>query len=581
MKKLFNKTLAIAMCIAMLASTLAFSGSAKFDKSDFIPDKDVVESMIDKVFGKKDEISIGLNSVDVVLNGAEDEVVYYEYGDGTCSLVSVPVSTSGVFKVPSKSPEGSTVTEIDYMAFCGSKVTKIVIPATVEYIAESSFVACTELKEIEVEAGNPNYKSSNGMLFSKDMKELVFVPAKLFGAEFAIPEGVEYLSEVALCEGKDYVLTIPSSLTVSGIYESSLTIIANEFKVSDKNKELFVRDGVLYGKDDDIIAIIKYPVCSDKDIFVFDNDVNLCSEYAFMSSNIAAVLPFESDRVPYTGESPYVIPEDLTILINEECLDSFDSESMLMAAHHIGFILTDEEYIDAANELADELNAEFSLLKEKIEDALDEVLDEIEYGSEEYYMYMMMIEMYSHMYNTHFLKITSQKVAGCYDGYSKFECFCGFKCTHYVPALGHDFGEWKTDGNGFTHSCLACGEYTEKFALKAPSTTVVRYGDTLILNLDNEEVYGDDVTVVWEVNGAGATINASEDGLSCAVTCTDKGTATVTAKLVWNNSDDEIVQGEKGDKVVVSQELTMNGGFFWKIISFFKDLFNISRIIPQ
>ncbi len=576
MKKMFFKTLAVAMCIAMLASTLVFSGSAKLDKSDFLPDKSVVESMINKIIGK-DEFSIGLNSVDVVPNSVEDEIVYYDEGDGTCILESIPVSYSGEFKVPEKSPDGLTVVEIDDMAFSGSKVTKIVIPATVKYITETCFAGCRELKEIEVEAGNPNFKSSNGILFSKDMKELIFVPAKLFGAEFAIPEGVEYVSMGALCDGKDYVLTIPSSVTAEGIYEASFVISANEFRVSNKNKDLFVRDGVLFAELDGSIILLKYPVCSNNNMYVVPDDVDECGEYAFMSANYYAALQLLGSRVPYTGEKLYIVPENFTIILNEAIVNSAYGEMLLLAAAHIGFIVTDEDLLKEI----DEVNEEYIRLMKAFEAEYEENLGELEVGSEEYYMYIAKGEAYSLLYDTHFIKLTSHKEAACYDGYNKFGCFCGFKCTQYVPALGHDLGEWKADGSGYTHNCIVCDEYIEKFALMAPSTTVVKYGDTLVLNLDDEAVCGDDVAVVWEVNGTGATISVSEDGRSCAVTCTDKGTATVSAKLIWVNSNDEGVQDEKGNKIVISQELTMKGGFFWKIISFFKDLFNISRVIPQ
>ena len=84
--------------------------------------------------------------------------------------------------------------------------------------------------------------------------------------------------------------------------------------------------------------------------------------------------------------------------------------------------------------------------------------------------------------------------------------------------------------------------------------------------------------IVWEAT-SGVSISASADGKSCRVTSTSSATATVTAKL--GNADGTPVRNADGSDVSVSRQIKSNAGFFQKIISFFKNLFSIDRIIAQ
>lgn len=46
-------------------------------------------------------------------------------------------------------------------------LTEITIPKNIETIGEGVFIGCENLKNIMVDGENPNYKSENGILFSK------------------------------------------------------------------------------------------------------------------------------------------------------------------------------------------------------------------------------------------------------------------------------------------------------------------------------------------------------------------------------------------------------------------------------
>ncbi len=110
----------------------------------------------------------------------------------------------------------------------------------------------------------------------------------------------------------------------------------------------------------------------------------------------------------------------------------------------------------------------------------------------------------------------------------------------------------------------------EEEIIKKPSTSTVKYGETLILHADFENIPAD-AKIEWSVEGNGVTIKPSTDGKTCAVTSTSTGDVTITAKYV--DAD--------GVEHVSEQEIKSNASFWQKIVSFFKNLFGINRIIEQ
>lgn len=123
--------------------------------------------------------------------------------------------------------------------------------------------------------------------------------------------------------------------------------------------------------------------------------------------------------------------------------------------------------------------------------------------------------------------------------------------------------------------------------IKTPSTNVVTYGDTLVLQAVTNTNLPEGYTLEWTVTGNGAHISPSADTLTCSVSCISDKTAevTVTVKLVKQADEDgektEPVLNAEGEEVKAEQNLTMKSNIFWKIISFFKNIFTISRIILE
>jgi hypothetical protein len=92
---------------------------------------------------------------------------------------------------------------------CYSLVT-VTIPNNITEI-ERAFEGCVNLTAIEVEEGNTHYTSVDGVLFSKDMTELVCFPGGKTGA-YIIPNTVEHIGWAAFTCSRLSSVVIPDSV---------------------------------------------------------------------------------------------------------------------------------------------------------------------------------------------------------------------------------------------------------------------------------------------------------------------------------------------------------------------------------
>lgn len=96
-----------------------------------------------------------------------------------------------------------TVTAFGENLFDGCEaLQEIEIPSGIEYVSEDMFDYCKSLERIVVRDGNLNYTSKDGVLYSKDMKQLVFFPENSPIRNFTIPQGVVEILPLAFesCE---------------------------------------------------------------------------------------------------------------------------------------------------------------------------------------------------------------------------------------------------------------------------------------------------------------------------------------------------------------------------------------------
>ena len=132
--------------------------------------------------------------------------IYDSAFSGCTSLTSITIPDS--------------VTWIGNSAFSGcSSLTSVMIPDGVTSIGESAFSSCSSLTAIDVEVGNNNYTSLNGVLFNKDKTELICYPAGKTDKSYNIPNSVTSIGYRAFSGCTSLTsITIPNSVTSIGYY---------------------------------------------------------------------------------------------------------------------------------------------------------------------------------------------------------------------------------------------------------------------------------------------------------------------------------------------------------------------------
>ena len=136
----------------------------------------------------------------------------YTVANGSLTKVTNPGNATRVIV-----PDG--VTRIEQYAFSqvganvAELVTHVTIPSSVTYIDTEAFTGCNKIMAFEVAYNNPNYKSVNGLLLTKDGKKLV----KGVKGAVTIPSGVTTIGENAFSSMHTLSsVMIPSSVTTIG-----------------------------------------------------------------------------------------------------------------------------------------------------------------------------------------------------------------------------------------------------------------------------------------------------------------------------------------------------------------------------
>ena len=124
------------------------------------------------------------------VTGERDGFSYELLADGTASITGC--TRSGNVVIP-RTLDGYTVTNLASELFFGkSGITAVTIPASVTFFGTDPadnnwdyvFSYCFDLTRIDVEEGNPSFRSVDGVLFSRDGKTLIHYPCSRAGAVY-------------------------------------------------------------------------------------------------------------------------------------------------------------------------------------------------------------------------------------------------------------------------------------------------------------------------------------------------------------------------------------------------------------
>ncbi len=154
---------------------------------------------------------------------------------------------------------------IDSNVFYHCGLTSLHIPANIGYIGEYSFVGLRDLKAFDVEESNPYYKSVDGVLYSKDGRKLIAMPAGRTGV-FTVPATVETIGFGAFEDSRLSEVNFPADINL-------LTLGYRAFYNADNLTELHIPASVVS------IDYYAFAMCDGLNTVTFAEDNRLTGVY--------------------------------------------------------------------------------------------------------------------------------------------------------------------------------------------------------------------------------------------------------------------------------------------------------------
>ncbi len=185
MKRLLKKLLAVALCAALVGGTAVTLPAV-------LPDSGIVASA-----------ALNYNNFQYTTLGGKSTIVGYTGSDTELTI-------------PAKIKDRFPVISIYSVSHCTS-LTKVNIGDGVTTIERNAFSGCTGLTSINIDENNPNYTSVDGVVYNKDVSELIICPNGK--TSITIPDTVTSIGYGAF-EGctKLTTITIPDSVKSLGDY---------------------------------------------------------------------------------------------------------------------------------------------------------------------------------------------------------------------------------------------------------------------------------------------------------------------------------------------------------------------------
>ena len=397
----------------------------------------------------------------------------------------------------------SSIISLGVSAFSGCEnLMSISIPANVADIQSIAFAGCKKLTSIEVDSNNGNYPSINGVLFDKNITELVCYPAGKNDASYTVPNTVKSFAYGSFydCENLTSVI-IPNGVTSIGgaSFWNCKNLKSIVIPKSVTKIDLFSFNGCESLKD------IYYTGTQDEwnNITIGDGNINLTS--ATIHYNF---VPCTENQHNYYGE--WKIIEEPTCtkagLKQKTCsFDGYVQKEEIPAKGHTEVVINGYAATCEKSGLTDGKKCS----------ACGEVLE----AQKE-------IAKLGHSYTKTVVEPTCTE-----QGYTIYKCeTCGeTKKADFVNAKGHDFS------NNAQFCLNGCGKVNPNYV--APDTSTVQTGscgDNVIYSLNTE-------TGVLTISGTGEMTDSPfsqnssiksviiENGVTSIVTYAFSGCTSLTS----------------------------------------------------
>lgn len=568
-----------------------------------------------------------LDAVDGVLYGENMAYLLYYPLSSTAASYTMPATVKGVFYplyLAKNLQKISYNDKFSLMDDCISSYEMIECLDNVSidavFMTEMmSYIIPVNVAEITVNAAHPHLTAEDNVLYNKDKSIIVRYAANRANNVFEIASDVEWMATEALSGARNLELTISDGFTknleglikevggevnvADAVGQLLSSSAAKKFIVADTNKYLKVDNGVLYNKN--MTDLIKYPIDSYGNYYELPATVkieNLIDEYNWNTGAFASLAGASLSVYP-----EYITASELTVHVSDATLEA----AMKAEAYEVVAVA----FLGVDQVCTDNTSAELKAYNKLIDELID-IVEEIE---TEYESLETMLGLYESLYadledetvntKTAVIKFVNNAYdAGTMDKADRDEILAELNnvsaeefavIEDMLPVAVAEYideieamlynPETTTEMGLMTAMCVkmaVCGgEHLYEIVwrnapvtIKTPSVSEIDYGETLVLHAEYEAI-PEGAKFVWTVTGEGVEIVPSEDGTTCAVISTDKGTATVKLSVVAENG--KAVVDENGVELGSEQVIKSNSNLWLKIVSFFKNLFGMNRTIEQ
>lgn len=238
-----------------------------------------------------------------------------------------------------------SVNYIGFSAFskCNS-LTSIELPDSLTYISSSALNYCTNLTDIYVNSENQKYTSIDGVLFNKDLSELIAYPGGKVGS-YAIPVGVSCIGDSAFrgCTGLarvdiyfgvtsigDWAFSDCSSLTSIELPDSLTSIGRGTFSNCQNLTHIELSAGLTSIGDD------AFSNCSNLSSIKIPSGVASISEYTFSGCSSLTSIDIPSS-VTYIGNMSFFDCNklsEITFMGNAPTIEDSAFPGVIAVAHY-------------------------------------------------------------------------------------------------------------------------------------------------------------------------------------------------------------------------------------------------------
>lgn len=207
-------------------------------------------------------------------------------------------------------PDG--LEDIGASAFMGcTSLLTVNIPASVNNIDANPWSRCSSLIEINVDEANANYKSEDGVLFTKNGQYLMVYPIGSIQTEYAIPDGVLYIEESAFFQAANLAsVEFPASL--EGLY-------AGAFEKSGVISAVF-NEGLRY------LADRAFQTCENLTIVDLPSSLTSLGNYVFRDAENLTSIACRATEVPSLGDLVFSgVPADAIVYVPDASIEKYEA----------------------------------------------------------------------------------------------------------------------------------------------------------------------------------------------------------------------------------------------------------------